>query len=314
MDPRTRSELVNKAELYDAAKDRIMRKIQDNVGMAIEKLRAVERELLYEVEIELGENPFAKLLGISNSDIPPPPGIVAKVLAKKIPEDFGPNEELFSSLHREIEALKSWRKEREEVHVQEKPTQHITETTWGINDWKSAWKPCPDNLKVKYAVNKKDPMIATKVTGGIFGGESTIIGDTPLPLNRVISWNIKVLKSWHENGNSIWVGVAPSDINLKLDFENYKKSGWHLSCFESTLYSGLPHKYKGKKYGPRKEEGKYVSTGSKVGVVMDTAKGELSFILDGVNLGIAYERIPLDKPLVPCVILGWKDDSVELVI
>ena len=55
-------------------------------------------------------------------------------------------------------------------------------------------------------------------------------------------------------------------------------------------------------------------TGDSVGVVMDTAKGELSFALDGANLGVAYERIPLDKPLIPCVILGHKGDSVELVI
>ena len=47
---------------------------------------------------------------------------------------------------------------------------------------------------------------------------------------------------------------------------------------------------------------------------MDTTKGELSFVVDGVNLGVACEGIPLDKPLVPCVILGLKGDSVELVI
>ena len=47
---------------------------------------------------------------------------------------------------------------------------------------------------------------------------------------------------------------------------------------------------------------------------MDTTKCELSFALNGVNLGIAYERIPLDKPLVPCALLHHKGDSVELVI
>ena len=55
-------------------------------------------------------------------------------------------------------------------------------------------------------------------------------------------------------------------------------------------------------------------TGDSVGVVMDTAKGELSFALGGVNLGVAYEGIPLDKPLVPCVLLYWSGDSVELVV
>ena len=47
---------------------------------------------------------------------------------------------------------------------------------------------------------------------------------------------------------------------------------------------------------------------------MDTAKGELSFVLNGVKLGVAYDGIPLDEPLVPCVILHWGSDSVELII
>ena len=68
------------------------------------------------------------------------------------------------------------------------------------------------------------------------------------------------------------------------------------------------------KYGPRKGGGGYVHTGSSVGVVMDTAKGELSFAVNGVNLGVAFDGIPLDKPLVPCVLLGWEGDSVEFII
>ena len=51
-----------------------------------------------------------------------------------------------------------------------------------------------------------------------------------------------------------------------------------------------------------------------MGVVMDTAKGELSFVLSGVSLGVAYEGIPLDKPLVPCVLLGWEGDTVMLCV
>ena len=46
---------------------------------------------------------------------------------------------------------------------------------------------------------------------------------------------------------------------------------------------------------------------------MDMAKSELSFVVSGVNLGVAFEGIPLDKPLVPCVLLEHEGDSVELV-
>ena len=47
---------------------------------------------------------------------------------------------------------------------------------------------------------------------------------------------------------------------------------------------------------------------------MDTAKGELSFVVNNVNLGAAFEGISLDKPLAPCVLLGNEGDSVELII
>ena len=48
-------------------------------------------------------------------------------------------------------------------------------------------------------------------------------------------------------------------------------------------------------------DGEYVHTGDSVGVVMNTAKGELSFIVNGVNIGVAFDGILLDKLLVPCV-------------
>ena len=87
---------------------------------------------------------------------------------------------------------------------------------------------------------------------------------------------------------------------------------YHFHCGNSTLFSGPPHNYEDKEYGSRKKRGEYIHTGDSVGVVMDTTKGELSFAVNGVNLGVAYKGIPLDKPLVPCVILYWGGDSVEL--
>ena len=171
------------------------------------------------------------------------------------------------------------------------------------------WKECPENVdkQRKYSVDEKNPRIATKKDNSW----CTIIGNTPLPHNKVTSWKIKILKSGEKHGVDMYVGVAPSDINQNED-RNFEKCGWYFDCYYSTLRSGPPQNYKWKRYGPRKEEGQYVHTGDIIGVVMDTAKGELSFVLNGVNLGVAYEGIPLDKPLVPCVILREQGDSVEL--
>ena len=172
------------------------------------------------------------------------------------------------------------------------------------------WKECPDDVYRKYSVDMKNPRIATNIGGHYY---CTIIGNTSLPPNKVTSWSIKILKSKKNDGYRIYIGVAPSGIDQN-ERCNYDKCGWYFYCYWSTLYSGPPHNYNMKDYGPRKDIGKYVHTGDSVGVVMDTAKGELSFALNGVNLGVAYKGIPLDKPLVPCVLLKYKDDSVELVI
>ena len=127
------------------------------------------------------------------------------------------------------------------------------------------------------------------------------------------SWSIKVLNSKKNDGNGVYIGVAPSDINQN-EGNVYEKCGWYFCCYGSTLCSGPPHNYINKEYGPRKIRGEYVCTEDIVCVVMDTAKGELSFALNGVNFGVAYEGIPLDKPLMPCVLIERQDDSVELVI
>ena len=194
-------------------------------------------------------------------------------------------------------------------------TQWSDETEFSTPDFSEfcIWKECPDYVDKnnKYTVDEENLRIATKI--GNYISYSTVIGSTPLPLNQVTFWNIKILKSQENNGRYIYVGVAPFDINQDEDF-NSDKCGWYLHCCSSKLCSGLPYSYDypGKEYGPRKRDEEYVHTGDSVGVVMDASKGELSFVLNGVNLGVAYEGIPLDKPLVPCVLLKYEGDSVEL--
>ena len=114
------------------------------------------------------------------------------------------------------------------------------------------------------------------------------------------------------DGYDIYIGVAPSDIDQN-EGNNHSKCGWYFDMYYSALRSGPPHNYNRKVYGPRKKwNEQYVRKGGSVGVVMDTAKGELSFVLNRVNYDAAYKGIPLDKPLVPCVLLYYEGDSVEL--
>ena len=72
------------------------------------------------------------------------------------------------------------------------------------------WKECPVYEGRKYSVDEENPRIATKIYGKDY---CTIIGNTPLPLNKVTSWSIKILESKKNDGDNICIGVAPSDIN-----------------------------------------------------------------------------------------------------
>lgn len=182
------------------------------------------------------------------------------------------------------------------------------------------WRTCSESTSygddLKYYVDKRNPRVATKVLDDEFFF-CTIPGTTPIPLGRVTQWGVKIVRSESNNGDGISVGVAPADINV-CDDDNYEKCGWYLDCFNGTLTSGPPHNYEypGKRYSTSEDEeesGWRVRTNSIVYVVMDTREGELSFVVNDVNHGTAYTGIPLDKPLVPCVILGCRGDCVELV-
>ena len=93
-----------------------------------------------------------------------------------------------------------------------------------------------------------------------------------------------------------------------------KSVGGTLIVIVQRCGLGLLTTTDGKNMDQGRKKGNYVHTGGIVGVAMDTTKGELSFVVNGVNLGVAYDGMPLDKLLVPCALLRRKGDSVELII
>lgn len=329
IDEETREEIERKSRLYDAAKKRIVSRIQESVQLAVNKLKNAERELLDEVEAELGENPFAKLLESIDSGSRPTEARVKGILSREIPNEFGPDEDSFCSLYRGIEVFKFWRRKRDKCALTE-TLQHTQETVQpsavaeeeeedgqsedisSLPDFaECAWKECPDTIeeKKRYYVDRENPRIATKTSNGWY---CTILGDTPLPPGRVCSWNIRIRKSRDSSRYSTFVGIAPASIDQSGSYV-YNNSGWHFYFDSSGLYSGPPHNYRNKTYGPKKEKGsEKAAIGDTVGVVMDTEKGDLSFVLAGTSYGTAFAGIPLDEPLVPCVILWYEGDSVEL--
>ena len=116
---------------------------------------------------------------------------------------------------------------------------------------------------------------------------------------REYKWKIKILKT---QTKYIMVGVAPIDYDINKYDWNY---GWYFYCYNSCLYSGPPYNYsaKGTNLSGVKDE---------VIIVMNMSKRTLKFIINNEDKGESYSDIPIEKPIVPNVILYDVNDSVEI--
>ena len=114
-------------------------------------------------------------------------------------------------------------------------------------------------------------------------------------------WKIKILNS---KSNHIMVGVTTIDCNLET--LSYNKCGWYISCFTSNLYSGPPHNYNGKETNLKRVK-------DEITIIMNMNKGTLKFIIDNEDKGESYIDIPLNKPIVPVVMLYDTNDKVEIM-
>ena len=179
----------------------------------------------------------------------------------------------------------------------------------------SAWKECPASVTDKNLCysrpDSSNLRVAKKtdVSGSIY---CNIIGDTPIPVGPASFWKVRIVKAFSSGGNEVFSGVAPTDIDQTVE-KSYKSCGWYLRWGRGALYSGPPQRYHNRSYSDRQN----ACSGSIVGHILDTTSrkvGKLSFVVNNKDAGVAYDNIPLDKPLVPCVLLHWAGDSVELVL
>ena len=205
--------------------------------------------------------------------------------------------------------------------------RNVYEASGTVSEWSSpvegitcpapfsqcAWAKCPERIhdnSIKYIVSGRNNRVATCTNAD---GVRTVVSDSFVPARMTVKWGVRIRASRDNDGKGMWIGVAQSDID-QSETTNYVTAGWYFYCLDSSLWSGPPHNYKWRSYGPRLGEGKYVNIDDTVGVTMDTLKGELSFAVNGRDFGLAYCGVPLDKPLLAAAIFYYQEDSVELII
>ena len=179
--------------------------------------------------------------------------------------------------------------------------------------WMCSWRQCPKTVedKRKYFVSGDLNSIATKSeipkvplapkswSGSIVipDNDSFVIGDTPIPIGTIVSWKVECSK-YDSN-----VGITTTDGSYTAHIDC---SDWFI-CSGSNRYNMFSElSLNGHNLDIKKHF--YI-----VCVVVDTEKRMVSFVVDGVIFG-TVPNIPLDKPLVPLVILKRGGDKAELTM
>lgn len=135
------------------------------------------------------------------------------------------------------------------------------------------------------------------------------LGTKPLEVGSVSVFYVRVIET-KTNDNGTSVGVAPMDapVNSRQDIRDM--CGWYMNFFNTRLFSGLPTKTTAKDYGRRND----VKAGDIIRVTFDATgpQGILSFAINGKNLGVGFDNIPLDEPVAPMVHIYGSRETIEL--
>lgn len=200
--------------------------------------------------------------------------------------------------------------------ITEKKDANNTSETWGpwsdrliVNTSKSpfsgcGWRPCG----ASYRISGFPSRFATKTSED--STRSVVLGDTILEKGSWYSWSVRIIRSRANNGEGIYIGVAPVDGFAAMG----KLHGWYMYCKNISLFSDPTTEYDEPTGFVPPEGG--IHNGSVISLKMDTGTGKLFFSIDGVETGMYFYGIPLDEevPIVPSVSLNCRDDIVELII
>jgi len=159
---------------------------------------------------------------------------------------------------------------------------------------KCTFKPHPN------ATLSADAKTATKTTAERWS--CTLQGPIAFAPGAIHEVSIKIVK-----GTDSMVGVAPGTINPTGS--NCNTKGWYLFTFDGTLFSGPPHNKCQEDYWG---SGCFTA-GTVINVRMDMTRGELSFGVNGVYKGVAFQNIPCDQPLYPTVEMFASKSCVQFV-
>jgi hypothetical protein len=133
----------------------------------------------------------------------------------------------------------------------------------------------------------------------------------PIPSSGIHHFKFRIV-SYQYHG-SIMFGVCPANIN-QSNKDNHKLCGWYCSG-DGKLHSGPPQSASNEQYDATMQSTQYRPADDlrEVEVKMDMINGQISFIVNGTDRGVAYTDIPINQDLCFCVLLFAPNDTVRIM-
>ena len=164
---------------------------------------------------------------------------------------------------------------------------------------KFKWKASDARKKLLCEI-KNDSKTIKKISGD-GNWNCTIIGDTCLIKGKINKWKIQVNKIRTDSSHLLF-GIVPENVDLNginnhntgyvTDFNNFSKN--NLGVYTAT------YNHRGK-------------NGDIIEIIVDLEKGELSYILNDIDLGIFCDNIDKNINYVPFVEMYYVGTEISLL-
>ena len=130
------------------------------------------------------------------------------------------------------------------------------------------------------------------------------MGNIEIPKNYISKWKIKLnyMTDYRLNSWSILIGIGPKYDGSK----NFHHKCWSFICGECSF--NIRNKVSKSNMSKTR-----LKSGTVIEIIVDRIKGNLSFIVNGNDCGVACKEIPKEEILYPFVSLYDNGQIVEIV-
>ena len=167
-----------------------------------------------------------------------------------------------------------------------------------IRKYKGTFKSGPN-----YTISQDNKSV-TKYTNN--GWDSIIIGTECISPNAITIVNYRIEKT--DSNSSIMFGVSTKSINQNGS-TLYNTNGWYLYSCTGGLYCQGPLSYGNFSYLTEN----HFPTGTVITMIVDTNVGKISYKINHGEIKTAYHALTFNEPIVPCVMIYTKGDTVRLI-